>query len=157
MEKSEELFVEHTRDIIKKLNSCSMLPFVGKEKVLMMFVEYSNAISDTYRKSVEENDQKVLFRLAELDKLYEEREQERLETFVRVIEDMKGEMIKMARIAFCRGVCKHFTAIRDTTLCYCARRQNFLKSLDEDFNKYMEVNKERIINKYKEVSWKKEK
>ena len=157
MEKIEEVIAKHTNDVLSKLNSCSVLPFIGKNQALMMFVNLSNAVTEIYRKGEDENKQKLLCRLAELDKLYEEREQERLESFVKLMCEMKNEMMKASHLAFCNGVCKHSSSISNTLLCYCARRQRFLKSLEESLDKYIQDNKEKLTTKYNEVSWKKEK
>lgn len=157
MEKIEEIIVKHTDEFVEEMNSCSMLPFIGKRKVLMMFVKFSNAIAEMYRRGIDENDEKLLCRFAELDKLYEERERERLETFFKLMCEMKDEMMRASRTAFCRGVCKHSSSVSNSALCYCARRQRFWKSLEEDLNKYIQDNKEKIETKYNEVSWKREK
>lgn len=157
MEKGEELFVKHTCEIVEKLNSCSMLPFIGKEKVLMMFMDYTNEVTETYRNCVKEDEQSVLDRLEEIDKLYEEREKERMETFSSVVDELKREMVKISRNAFCQGVCKHFSSVPNTALCYCARRQRFLKSLEEYLEKFIQDNNEKITTKFKDVSWKRRK
>ena len=156
MKKYIELFAEHTDKFLKELNAVGMLPFIGKEKALMKFVDFSNDIASLYQDGVEENDHKVLERLDELDKLYQEREEERLQAFIKLMSDMKAEMLKAARVAFCRGVCKYGSERSFNTLCYCARRQRYLESLEADLSKYIENNKESLTNKYKETSWKRE-
>ena len=45
MKKYIDLFAEHTDKFLKELNSVGMLPFIGKEKALMKFVDFSNDIS----------------------------------------------------------------------------------------------------------------
>lgn len=157
MRKVEELIAEYTSEVIEKLNSCGMLPFISKEKALKVFVEFSNTIAETYRIGADEIDRKLLSRLAELDKLYEKREQERQETFIKLMREMKSEMVRASRIAFCRGVCKYSSSVPNTALCYCARRQRFLESLEEDLDKYIQDNEKKLTTKYKEVSWKREK
>lgn len=157
MDKSEELFVKHTSDMVKELNSNSMLPFIRKKKVLMRFLEYTNEVKEAYRRYVEVEGQNVLCRLEELDKLYEEREKERMETFLSMMEEMKRELVKMSRDAFCKGVCKHFSSVPNAALCYCARRQRFLKSLEDDVEKFMKDNNGKITEKFKDVSWKRRK
>lgn len=156
MKKYIELFAEHTDKFLKELNSVGMLPFIGKEKALMKFVDFSNDISSLYQDGVEENNRKVLERLEELDKLYQEREEERSLTFVKLMSDMKSEMLKAAQVAFCRGVCKYGSESSFNKSCYCARRRRYLESLEADLTEYIEKNKESLTNKYKETSWKRE-
>lgn len=157
MEKCEDLIKAHLDGVIEKMNSCNMLPFVRKKDVLMMFAKFTDAVTDAYRKGIEENNYKVMCRLAELDKLYDERESERSQTFTKMVNDIKSEMVRSARTAFCHGVCKYAAERRDTTLCYCARRRNFLEALERDLNKFVQENMENITTKFNKVSWKEEK
>lgn len=67
-------------DLVKdELNKRSWLPFITKSMVLHLFTNLTNRWLDTYRKQRHENSEKVLHRMKELEKLYEEREQQREE------------------------------------------------------------------------------
>lgn len=67
-------------DLVKdELNKRSWLPFITKSMVLRLFTNLTNRWLDTYRKQRHEDSEKVLHRMKELEKLYEEREQQREE------------------------------------------------------------------------------
>ena len=143
-------------DLVKdELNKRSWLPFITKSMVLRLFINLTNRWLDTYRKQRHEDSEKVLHRMNELEKLYEERELQREEELRNTLYTLKKVFVSSSSKAFCQGVCKERSNWDNGYVCSCNRHSRYVKSIEEQFDSYMEKNVERIIQEYKDSpKWK---
>lgn len=82
-------------DLVKdELNKRSWLPFITKSMVLRLFTNLTNRWLDTYRKQRHEDSEKVLHRMKELEKLYEERAAARRRAAQNTLYSEKGFCVK---------------------------------------------------------------
>lgn len=88
--------------------------------------------------------------MKELEKLYEEREQQREEELRNTLYTMKKVFVSSSSKAFCKGVCKERSNWDNGYVCSCNRHSRYVKSIEEQFDSYMKKNVERIIQEYKD-------
>lgn len=146
---SKDLFGADIGSVTETLNKNRWNPFLSKARVLRIFGNLANKLTDTYRKKRQEDSQKVLDRMNELDKLYKEREEERERQFVSFMELQKNALLAASNKAFCHGVCKERAYIIDSVICTCQRRSRYFDNLEKEFDAYMEENLPKLLTDFK--------
>lgn len=146
---SKDLFGADIGSVTEALNKNRWNPFLSKARVLRIFGNLANKLTDTYRKKRQEDSQKVLDRMNELDKLYKEREEERERQFVSFMELQKKALLDASSKAFCHGVCKERASMDDNVICTCQRRCRYVNNLEKGFDAYMAENSQKLLTDFK--------
>ena len=145
------LFNRYAEAVTRELNKRMWLPFISKQRVLMLIATLSNRWAELYRTNRIEDNKNVLTRMQELDKAYQERDEYRMQLLVDKLETFKKSIIHQSQNAFCMCICKDTALLRENgTNCSCDRRVLYMKHLEDTIETIVEEETNRLIKEYQE-------